>query len=84
MVRTYSISYKSKSKMPSTKEAMAELEEKILNETEAESVKLSDEGKLISIEADSEQFSSILNKVVNIFRQIDDKSEVSYQFGLNK
>ena len=51
MVRTYSISYKSKSKMPSTKEAMAEVEEKILNETEAESVKLSDEGKLISIEA---------------------------------
>ena len=31
-----------------------------------------------------EDFEPVMDRVVNIFRRIDDKSEVSYKFGLNR
>ena len=30
-----------------------------------------------------EDFEEVMNRVVNVFRRIDDKSEVSYKFALN-
>ncbi len=45
---------------------------------------IKDEGQIVTIEADDEQFSEVMNGVVNVFRRIDDKSEVSYKFELNR
>ena len=37
-----------------------------------------------SIEVEKEEdFEEVMNRVVNVFRRIDDKSEVSYKFALN-
>lgn len=84
MIRTYSVKFKSKSKMPSTAEAIAELENTIVEESGAKSAVVKDNGQIVSIEADEDQFSVVMNKVVNVFKKIDDKSEVSYKFGLNR
>lgn len=84
MIRTYSVKFKSKSKMPSTDEAIAELENTIVEESGAKSAAVKDNGQIVSIEADEEQFSAVMNKVVNVFKKIDDRSEVSYKFSLNR
>ena len=79
MVRTYSVKYKSKSKMLTD----AEKVEAILDETVAKSVEIKDDGQIVSIEAEEDEFTEVMNTVVNVFRKIDDKSEVSYKFALN-
>lgn len=84
MIRTYSVKFKSKSKMPSTAEAIAELENTIVEESGAKSAAVKENGQVVSIEADEGQFSTVMNKVVNVFKKIDDKSELSYKFGLNR
>lgn len=84
MIRTYSVKFKSKSKMPSTAESIAELENTIVEESGAKSAAVKENGQIVSIEADEEQFTAVMNKVVNVFKKIDDKSEVSYKFGLNR
>ncbi len=84
MIRTYSVKFKSKSKIPSTAEAIAELENTIVEESGAKSAAVKENGQIVSIEADEEQFTAVMNKVVNVFKKIDDKSEVSYKFGLNR
>ena len=80
MIRTYSVKYKSKSKMLTTAEAIAETENAIVEEAGAISAKIEDNGQLIKVEAAEEDFPVVMNKVVNIFRRIDDKSELSYKF----
>ena len=84
MVRTYSVKYKNKGKMLTTPEAVADTEQTILDETAAASVKIEEDGQIVTIEADEERFSDVMNIVVNVFRKIDDKSEVTYKFALNK
>lgn len=84
MVRSYGVKFKSKSKMLTTAEAVAGAEAAILEASVAKSVKIEDDGQIIRVEADEDDFPSVMNIVVNVFRQIDDKSEVSYKFGLNK
>ena len=69
MVRTYSVKYKSKSKMLTDAEKVEAAKKAILDET--------------SIEAEEDEFTEVMNTVVNVFRKIDDKSEVSYKFALN-
>ena len=76
MVRTYSVKYKSKSKMLTDAE-------KVEAATVAKSVEIKDDGQIVSIEAEEDEFTEVMNTVVNVFRKIDDKSEVSYKFALN-
>ena len=84
MVRTYSVKYKSKSKMLTDEQRIEETKKTILDETAAKSVDIKDDGQIVSIEADEDDFPQVMNTVVNVFRKIDDKSEVSYKFALNR
>lgn len=84
MRRTYSVKFKSKSKLLNTNEKVEETKKSIFEHTKATDVVIEEDGQIVTIEADDEQFSEVMNGVVNVFRRIDDKSEVSYQFGLNK
>ena len=77
MVRTYSVKYKSKSKMLTDAEKVEAAKKAILDETVAKSVEIKDDG------AEEDEFTEVMNTVVNVFRKIDDKSEVSYKFALN-
>lgn len=83
MVRTYSVRYKSKSKMLTDAAAVADARKSILDETAATAVEIKDDGQVITIEAAQEDFSEVMNTVVNVFRKIDDRSEVTYNFALN-
>lgn len=84
MKRTYAIKIKS-SKLLKTEEQIKEVEDRIKETaSECKSVELTDEGKIATVEVENiEDFVPALNAVVNVFRKIDDKSEVSYKFGLN-
>ncbi len=85
MTRTYSVKYKNKSKMLKDSDAISNTEKVILEDPLVKSVKITDEGQIFSIEVENEDdFPEVMNKVVNVFRKIDDKSEVSYKFGLNR
>ncbi len=84
MVRTYSVKYKSKSKMLTDEQKIEQTKKTILDETAAKSVEIKDDGQIVSIEADEDDFPEVMNTVVNVFRRIDDKSEVSYKFALNR
>lgn len=76
--------FKSKSKLLDTQEKIEDVKKSIFEHTNATDVVIKDEGQIVTIEADDEQFSEVMNGVVNVFRRIDDKSEVSYKFELNK
>jgi len=82
--RTYQVKFKSKSKMLDTESKVEETKRIILDETSATDVIIQDAGQVITIAADDDKFSEVMNGVVNVFRRIDDKSEVSYQFELNR
>ena len=44
-----------------------------------------EDGQVVTVEVENEEdFEPVMDRVVNIFRRIDDKSEVSYKFGLNR
>ena len=46
---------------------------------------IKEDGQVVSVEVENEEdFEKVMDRVVNIFRRIDDKSEVSYKFGLNR
>lgn len=85
MTRTYAVKYKSKSKMLTTNEAVENTIKEIEKIELVKSVNITDDGQIVTVETDAEEnFSSIMDKVVNVFRRIDDKSEVSYDFALNR
>lgn len=84
MIRTYSVKYKNKGRMLTTPETVADTEQIILDETGAASVRIEEDGQVVTIEADEDHISEVMNIVVNVFRKIDDKSEVTYKFALNK
>ena len=85
MKRTYSVKFKNKNKMLKDEESIAQVKNTIIEETSATGVEIAEEGQLVTIEAnDEEDYRSIMNIVVNVFRKLDDKSEVSYKFGLNR
>ena len=79
MTRTYQVKYKSKSKMLTTPEKVEDTKKTILEVPRVKSVEIKDDGQIVSIEVEKEE----MNRVVNVFRRIDDKSEVSYKFALN-
>ena len=80
MTRTYAVKYKSKSKMLTTPEQVAKTEEDI-----KALALVKEDGQVVTVEVENEEdFEPVMDRVVNIFRRIDDKSEVSYKFGLNR
>jgi hypothetical protein len=83
MTRTYSVKYKSKSKMLTSQAAIDETTKTILEDPKVKSVKIEDQGQIVTIDAEEDDFCTVMNTIVNVFRKIDDKSEVSYQFQLN-
>lgn len=84
MKRTYAVKFKSKSKLLTTIEKIAETEEKIKTVDLVKDVVIKDDGQIVTVEVEKEEdFEPVMSAVVNIYRRIDDKSEVSYKFGLN-
>ena len=85
MTRTYAVKYKSKSKMLTTPEQVAKTEEDIKASALVKDAVIKEDGQVVSVEVENEEdFEKVMDRVVNIFRRIDDKSEVSYKFGLNR
>ena len=84
MTRTYAVKYKSKSKMLTTAEQVAKTEEDIKAIDLVKDVVIKEDGQVVTVEVENEEdFEPVPDGAVNIFRRIDDKSEVSYKFGLN-
>ena len=85
MIRTYAVKYKSKSKMLTTPELVAQTEEDIKALALVKDAVIKEDGQVVTVEVENEEdFEKVMDRVVNIFRRIDDKSEVSYKFGLNR
>lgn len=85
MTRTYVVKYKSKSKMLTTPELVAQTEEDIKALELVKDVVIKEDGQVVTVEVENEDdFGPVMDRVINIFRRIDDKSEVSYKFGLNR
>ena len=85
MTRTYAVKYKSKSKMLTTPELVAQTEEDIKALELVKDAVIKEDGQVVTVEVENEDdFEPVMDRVINIFRRIDDKSEVSYKFGLNR
>lgn len=85
MTRTYAVKYKSKSKMLTTPELVAQTEEDIKALELVKDAVIKEDGQVVAVEVENEDdFGPVMDRVINIFRRIDDKSEVSYKFGLNR
>ena len=85
MTRTYAVKYKSKSKMLTTPELVAQTEEDIKALELVKDAVIKEDGQVVTVEVETEDdFGPVMDRVINIFRRIDDKSEVSYKFGLNR
>ena len=81
MTRTYAVKYKSKSKMLTTPEQVAQTEEDIKALALVKDAVIKEDGQVVTVEVENEEdFEPVMDRVVNIFRRIDDKSEVSYKF----
>lgn len=85
MTRTYAVKYKSKSKMLTTPELVAHTEEDIKALELVKDAVIKEDGQVVTVEVENEDdFGPVMDRVINIFRRIDDKSEVSYKFGFNR
>ena len=85
MTRTYAVKYKSKSKMLTTPELVAQTEEDIKALELVKDAVIKEDGQVVTVEVENEDdFGPVMDRVINIFRRIDDKSGVSYKFGLNR
>ena len=85
MTRTYAVKYKSKSKMLTTPALVAQTEEDIKALELVKDAVIKEDGQVVTVEVENEDdFGPVMDRVINIFRRIDDKSEVSYKFGLNR
>ena len=85
MTRTYAVKYKSKSKMLTTPEQVAQTEKDIKALALVKDAVIKEDGQVVTVEVENEEdFEPVMDRVVNIFRRIDDKSEVSNKFGLNR
>jgi hypothetical protein len=71
--------------MLTTPEQVAQTEEDIKALELVKDAVIKEDGQVVSVEVENEEdFEKVMDRVVNIFRRIDDKSEVSYKFGLNR
>ncbi len=83
MKRTYRVTYSSKSKPIKDADKIKEVEKSIVEEAGAKSAKIEDEGQIVTVEFKDENTTDVMAIVVNIFRKLDAKSEVTYRFELN-
>jgi hypothetical protein len=83
MKRTYRVTYSSKSKLIKDADKIKEVEKSIVEEAGAKSAKIEDEGQIVTVEFKDENTTDVMAIVVNIFRKLDAKSEVTYRFELN-
>ena len=83
MVRSYSVTYP-KNKTISSEEADAILEDIRKNE-KVKSVELFNDAHVLQVEADEDDFESVMTDIVNLFRRFDEKDKcvISYDFQLN-
>ena len=85
MTRTYAVKYKSKSKMLTTPELVAQTEEDIKALELVKDAVIKEDGQVVTVEVENEDdFGPVMDRVINIFRRIDDKSVFSYKCGLNR
>ncbi|MGI5990216.1 MAG: hypothetical protein ACOX78_08155 [Lachnospiraceae bacterium] len=85
MKRSYFIDYSSKSKVPATKEDREGLVKEMKAVDKVIDATMSDDGLVITIEAEKEEdYTPIMDTIVNVFRRWDDTSEVEFKFDLNK
>ncbi len=85
MKRSYFIDYSSKKKVPSTQEDRDKLTKEMKAVDKVKDASISEDGLVITIEAEKiEDYTPIMDTVVNIFRRWDDTSEVEFRFDLNR
>ena len=65
------------------KTALEQLEKEISDIDGVKKAEVSQEGHVVGIEAEDEDFPAIMNKVVNLYRRFDDSSNVTYDFQMN-
>ena len=71
--------------MLTTPELVAQTEEDIKALELVKDAVIKEDGQVVTVEVENEDdFEPVMDRVINIFRRIDDKSEVSYKFGLNR
>ena len=83
MVRSYSVTYP-KNKTISQEEADAVLED-IRKSDKVISVELFNDAHVLQVEANEDDFPTVMTEIVNLFRRFDkkDKCVISYDFQLN-
>lgn len=85
MKRAYFIDYSSKKKVPATQENRDKLVSEMKAVEKVQDAAISDDGLVITIEAEKEEdYTPIMDAIVNVFRRWDDTSEVEFKFDLNK
>lgn len=65
------------------KTALEQLERELSDIEGVKKAEVSQEGHVVGIEADEEDFPAVMNKVINIYRRFDDSSNVTYDFQMN-
>ena len=83
MVRSYSVTYP-KNKTISQEEADAVLED-IRKSDKVISVELFNDAHVLQVEANEDDFPTVMTEIVNLFRRFDEKDKciTSYDFQLN-
>ena len=83
MVRSYSVTYP-KNKTISQEEADAVLED-IRKSDKVISVELFNDAHVLQVEANEDDFPTVMTEIVNLFRRFDEKYKcvISYDFQLN-
>ena len=71
MTRTYAVKYKSKSKMLTTPEQVAQTEEDIKALALVKDAVIKEDGQVVTVEVENEEdFEPVMDRVVNIFREL--------------
>ena len=71
MTRTYAVKYKSKSKMLTTPEQVAQTEEDIKALALVKDAVIKEDGQVVTVEVENEEdFEPVMDRVVNIFRRL--------------
>lgn len=83
MVKSYSVTYP-KNKTISQEEADAVLED-IRKSDKVISVELFSDAHVLQVEANEDDFPTVMTEIVNLFRRFDEKDKcvISYDFQLN-
>ncbi len=76
-----------KKEEPMTEAEAKELEEGVIEDIcrhdHVNEAQLIEKGTVVTIDAEEDHYPEVMNHIVNVFRKIDAKSEVRYDFALN-